>query len=107
MRERSVSPPAVRGKRKAPSLSKPTAPLTTPYSAEQMDSTPELEEKKDFLLMFNLSHVSPQQRRGNNLLNIRTRVLRACLLSSQMFWRFPAEKHNMHFLSLLYYLQRM
>lgn len=66
MRERSLSPPAVRGKRKASSPSTPTAPLTTQYSAEQMDSTPELDEKKDFLLMFNLSHVSPQQRRGNN-----------------------------------------
>ncbi|XP_028440374.1 genetic suppressor element 1-like isoform X1 [Perca flavescens] len=63
MRERSVSPPAVRGKRKASSPPTPTTPLTTPYSAEQMDSTAELDEKKDFLLMFNLSHVSPQQRR--------------------------------------------
>uniref|UniRef100_A0A3B3Z095 Genetic suppressor element-like domain-containing protein n=1 Tax=Poecilia mexicana TaxID=48701 RepID=A0A3B3Z095_9TELE len=63
MRERSLSPPAVQSKRKICSLSAPTASLTTQYSAEQMDSTPELEEKKDFLLMFNLSHVSPQQRR--------------------------------------------
>ncbi|XP_014873239.1 genetic suppressor element 1-like isoform X3 [Poecilia latipinna] len=63
MRERSLSPPAVQSKRKICSLSTPTASLTTQYSAEQMDSTPELEEKKDFLLMFNLSHVSRQQRR--------------------------------------------
>ncbi|KAF0041230.1 hypothetical protein F2P81_007128 [Scophthalmus maximus] len=63
MRERSLSPPAVQGKRKSSSPSTPTTPLTTPYSAEQMDRTTELEEKKDFLLMFNLSHVSPQQRR--------------------------------------------
>ncbi|XP_044049648.1 genetic suppressor element 1-like isoform X2 [Siniperca chuatsi] len=63
MRERSLSPPAVQGKRKASSPSTPTTPLTTPYSAEQMDSTPELEEKKDFLHMVSLSHVSPQQRR--------------------------------------------
>uniref|UniRef100_A0A3B4F0S7 Genetic suppressor element 1-like n=1 Tax=Pundamilia nyererei TaxID=303518 RepID=A0A3B4F0S7_9CICH len=66
MKERSVSPPAVQGKKKACSSSTsstPTTPLTTPYSAEQMDCTPELEKKKDFLLMFNLSHVSPQQRR--------------------------------------------
>uniref|UniRef100_A0A3Q1FU35 Gse1 coiled-coil protein n=1 Tax=Acanthochromis polyacanthus TaxID=80966 RepID=A0A3Q1FU35_9TELE len=63
MKERSLSPPAVRGKKKASSPPAPTTPLTTPYSAEQMDRTPELEEKKDFLLMFNLSHVSPQQRR--------------------------------------------
>ncbi|CAB1441042.1 unnamed protein product [Pleuronectes platessa] len=63
MRERSVSPPAGQGKRKSASPSTPPTPLTTPFSAEQMDSTPELEEKKDFLLMFNLSHISPQQRR--------------------------------------------
>ncbi|XP_017261512.1 genetic suppressor element 1 isoform X2 [Kryptolebias marmoratus] len=63
MRERSASPPAVQGKRKVSSPSTPTASLITPYSAEQMDSTPELQEKKDFLLMFNLTHVSPQQRR--------------------------------------------
>ncbi|XP_068459491.1 genetic suppressor element 1-like isoform X1 [Clinocottus analis] len=63
MRERSLSPPPVRGKRKASSPPTPSTPLTTPFSAEQMDSTPELHEKKDFLLMFNLSHVSPQQRR--------------------------------------------
>lgn len=82
MRERSVSPPAVQGKRKAPSPSTLIAPLTTPYSAEQMDNTPELEEKKDFLLMFNLSHVSPQQRRGNNLLIIHKHFQHATLLSS-------------------------
>ncbi|XP_041853483.1 genetic suppressor element 1-like isoform X2 [Melanotaenia boesemani] len=63
MGDRSVSPPAVQGKKKITSPSTPTARLTTPYTAEQMDSTPELEEKKDFLLMFDLSHVSPQQRR--------------------------------------------
>lgn len=100
MRERSLSPPAVQGKRKAPSPSKPTTPLTTPYSAEQMDNTPELEEKKDFLLMFNLSHVSPQQRRGNGLLDINTNILPAAQLSSQMFWQFSVQNHNMQFLSL-------
>lgn len=68
MRERSLSPPAVLAKRKASSPAAPTSPLTTPYSAEQMDRTPELEEKKDFLHMVNLSHVSPQQRRGNSCL---------------------------------------
>lgn len=89
MKERSVSPPAVQGKKKAcsPSTSStPTTPLTTPYSAEQMDCTPELEKKKDFLLMFNLSHVSPQQRRGNNLFGIHTHILRATLLSSELLW---------------------
>lgn len=87
MKERSVSPPAVQGKKKAcsPSTSStPTTPLTTPYSAEQMDCTPELEKKKDFLLMFNLSHVSPQQRRGNNLFGIHTHTsyVLLCFLQS-------------------------
>ncbi|XP_077424070.1 genetic suppressor element 1-like isoform X2 [Vanacampus margaritifer] len=62
MRERSTSPPpAVQGKRKSPPL--PAATLTTPYTAEQMDGAPELQEKKDFLRTFKLSHVSAQQRR--------------------------------------------
>ncbi|KAF7662922.1 hypothetical protein LDENG_00223140 [Lucifuga dentata] len=63
MRERSLSPPAVQGKKKTSSTSTPTILLSTLYTAEQMDNAPKLEEKKDFLLMFNLSHVSPQQRR--------------------------------------------
>ncbi|KAM4619517.1 genetic suppressor element 1-like [Polymixia lowei] len=63
LRERSLSPPAARGKRKAPAPPTPPPPLTTPYSAEQMDSTPKLDEKKDFLRMFSLSHVTPQQRK--------------------------------------------
>lgn len=95
MRERSLSPPAARGKRKASSPSAPSTPLTTPYSAEQMDSTPELHEKKDFLLMFNLSHVSPQQRRGNN-------ILRVTLLSSQWKWDSPWE----HLVSLSFVINR-
>ncbi|TMS04993.1 Genetic suppressor element 1 [Larimichthys crocea] len=84
MRERSLSPPAVRGKRKASSPSTPTTPLTTPYSAEQMDSTPELEEKKDFLLMFNLSHVSPQQRRVVPVI-LRGKLQHAVSLSVVLF----------------------
>lgn len=84
MREHSPSPPAMQGKRKASSPT-PTTPLSTPYSAEQMDSTPELEEKKGFLHMFHLSHVSPQQRRGKYC-SISTRILRAAPLASQLLW---------------------
>lgn len=58
LRERSPSPPAVRRKKKAC-----TTPLTTPYTPEQLDNTPKLEEKQDFLRTFNLTHVSPQERR--------------------------------------------
>ncbi|XP_056137820.1 genetic suppressor element 1-like isoform X2 [Lampris incognitus] len=63
LRERSLSPPDTRGKRKAPSPPTPQPSLTTPYTSQEMDSTPELEGKKDFLRMFSLSHVTPQQRR--------------------------------------------
>lgn len=65
MRERSLSPPPAHGKRGTPSPPRPPAPLTTPYTAEQMDGGPEAQQKKDFLLHFHLSHVSPQQRRGD------------------------------------------
>lgn len=58
LRERSPSPPAAQVKK--------SCPLTTPYSAEQMDRTPELGQKKDFLSIFNLSHVSPVERRGDS-----------------------------------------
>ncbi|XP_077452705.1 genetic suppressor element 1-like isoform X2 [Stigmatopora argus] len=61
MRERSTSPspppPATRGQRKSPPS------LRTPYTAEQMDGTPGLQEKKDFLRAFKLSHVSARQRK--------------------------------------------
>lgn len=59
LRERSPSPPA--------SLSKRTPPppqLSTRFTPEEMDRAPELEDKKRFLTMFRLSHVSFQQRRG-------------------------------------------
>ncbi|KAJ3596224.1 hypothetical protein NHX12_002633 [Muraenolepis orangiensis] len=39
------------------------SPLTTPYTAQQMDSSPKLEEKKGFLQMFSLEHVTVQQRK--------------------------------------------
>uniref|UniRef100_H3C8Z7 Gse1 coiled-coil protein n=1 Tax=Tetraodon nigroviridis TaxID=99883 RepID=H3C8Z7_TETNG len=76
MRERSPAPPPAHGKRKSPSPPAAPAPLTTPYTAEQMDSVPEVEEKKDFLLMFHLSHVSPQQRRDKERTEELLRAIR-------------------------------
>ncbi|KAG7473547.1 hypothetical protein MATL_G00097040 [Megalops atlanticus] len=61
LRERSPSPPAVQSKRQT----RPPPPLSTRYTAEQMNSAPELEDKKKFLTMFSLSHVDIQQRRDN------------------------------------------
>lgn len=94
MRERSVSPPAVQGKRTISSLSTPSTPLSTTYSAEQMDKTPELKEKKDFLHMLNLTHVNPQQRRGRHLFINYTALV--------VFYRVdsPLRKHRFYFLSL-------
>uniref|UniRef100_A0AAY4B4J9 Genetic suppressor element-like domain-containing protein n=1 Tax=Denticeps clupeoides TaxID=299321 RepID=A0AAY4B4J9_9TELE len=61
LRERSRSPPVLPAKRQAPA----PPPLATHFTAEEMDLTPELEDKKRFLNAFNLSHVSQQQRREN------------------------------------------
>ncbi|KAL1007338.1 hypothetical protein UPYG_G00085210 [Umbra pygmaea] len=62
LRERSPSPPAVQSKRTPP----PAAPLRTRFTPEEMDRAPELEDKKRFLTMFSLSHVTIQQRRDND-----------------------------------------
>ncbi|KAL0968381.1 hypothetical protein UPYG_G00266140 [Umbra pygmaea] len=59
LRERSVSPPSVPDKRKAE-----LSPLiSTTLTPEQMNCTPKLEDKKHFLNMLSLSHVSSQQRK--------------------------------------------
>ena len=59
LRERSPSPPASQSKR-TPTPSQ----LSTRFTPEEMDRAPELEDKKRFLTMFRLSHVTIQQRRG-------------------------------------------
>lgn len=58
LRERSPSLPAVQTKRPTP------APLITRFTPEDMNNTPELEEKKRFLTIFSLNHITQQQRRG-------------------------------------------
>lgn len=60
LRERSPSPPASHSKRTPP----PPPQLSTRFTPEEMDRAPELEDKKRFLTMFRLSHVTVQQRRG-------------------------------------------
>uniref|UniRef100_A0AAY4BCZ4 Genetic suppressor element-like domain-containing protein n=1 Tax=Denticeps clupeoides TaxID=299321 RepID=A0AAY4BCZ4_9TELE len=61
LRERSPSPPSVQSKRAPP----PLPPLSTRFTPEEMDNAPELEDKKRFLTMFSLSHVTVQQRRDS------------------------------------------
>uniref|UniRef100_A0A3Q3STZ4 Gse1 coiled-coil protein b n=1 Tax=Mastacembelus armatus TaxID=205130 RepID=A0A3Q3STZ4_9TELE len=60
LRELSPSPPASQSKRTPPSPQ-----LSTRFTPEEMDRVPELEDKKRFLTMFRLSHISVQQRRDN------------------------------------------
>lgn len=62
LRERSPSPPVSQSKRTPPPP--PPPQLITRFTPEEMDRVPELEDKKRFLTMFRLSHVTVQQRRG-------------------------------------------
>uniref|UniRef100_A0A8C7C806 Gse1 coiled-coil protein n=1 Tax=Oncorhynchus kisutch TaxID=8019 RepID=A0A8C7C806_ONCKI len=64
LRERSISPQAGRGKRKtSPHPAAPAPTLCTTLTPEEMNCSPHLEDKKHFLNMFSLSHVTNQQRR--------------------------------------------
>ncbi|XP_051975182.1 genetic suppressor element 1-like [Xyrauchen texanus] len=62
MQDRVPSPPTVQNKRKT---LPPQPPLTTCYTPEEMDNTAELEDKKHFLSIFNLDHVSLKERKKN------------------------------------------
>ncbi|PIO27675.1 hypothetical protein AB205_0149710, partial [Aquarana catesbeiana] len=61
LRERSQSPPTIQIKRQTPS---PHSPLSTRFSPDELNNSPNLEEKKKFLTFFDLSHVSAEKRRG-------------------------------------------
>uniref|UniRef100_A0A8C6YNJ5 Gse1 coiled-coil protein n=1 Tax=Nothoprocta perdicaria TaxID=30464 RepID=A0A8C6YNJ5_NOTPE len=65
LRERSPSPPTVQSKRRTPS---PRAPLSTRYSPDDMNNSPNLEEKKRFLTIFNLAHISADKRKDKEKL---------------------------------------
>ncbi|XP_052399939.1 genetic suppressor element 1 [Carassius gibelio] len=60
LQERTPSPSAVPSKRKTPPP--PHPPLSTRFTPEEMDGTEELDDKKHFLSMFDLSHVSLEER---------------------------------------------
>ncbi|XP_056381492.1 genetic suppressor element 1 isoform X2 [Hyla sarda] len=64
LRERSQSPP-IQSKRQTPS---PHSPLSTRFSPDELNNSPNLEEKKKFLTFFDLSHVSTEQRRDKEKL---------------------------------------
>lgn len=61
LRERSPSPPTVQSKRQTPS---PRLALSTRYSPDEMNNSPNFEEKKKFLTIFNLTHISAEKRKG-------------------------------------------
>ncbi|XP_051884443.1 genetic suppressor element 1 isoform X2 [Pristis pectinata] len=63
--ERSPSPPPVPSKRQAPS---PRLLLPNKYSADEMNSTPDLAEKKRFLTSFSLAHILPEKRKEKETL---------------------------------------
>lgn len=64
MRERSQSPP-IQSKRQTPS---PHSPLSTRFSPDELNNSPNLEEKKKFLTFFDLSHVSAEKRKDKEKL---------------------------------------
>lgn len=70
LREHSPSPPASQSKRTPPPQ------LSTRFTPEEMDRAPELEDKKRFLTMFRLSHVTVQQRKGKAIFS--EKEIRAC-----------------------------
>uniref|UniRef100_A0A671QU23 Genetic suppressor element 1-like n=1 Tax=Sinocyclocheilus anshuiensis TaxID=1608454 RepID=A0A671QU23_9TELE len=63
LQERVPSPSVVPNKRKTPSP--PHPPLSTCFTPEEMDRTEELDDKKHFLSIFSLSHVSQEERQEN------------------------------------------
>uniref|UniRef100_G3TVR3 Gse1 coiled-coil protein n=1 Tax=Loxodonta africana TaxID=9785 RepID=G3TVR3_LOXAF len=65
LRERSPSPPTVQSKRQTPS---PRLVLSTRYSPDEMNSSPNFEEKKKFLTIFNLTHISAERRKDTERL---------------------------------------
>uniref|UniRef100_A0A673HAT6 Genetic suppressor element 1-like n=1 Tax=Sinocyclocheilus rhinocerous TaxID=307959 RepID=A0A673HAT6_9TELE len=84
LRERSLSPPAVQTKRPTP------APLITRFTPEDMNNSPELEEKKCFLTIFSLNHVTQQQRRDNE------RVEKLLKAIKQKSVTLDSIRHNPH-----------
>ncbi|XP_074864414.1 genetic suppressor element 1 isoform X2 [Carettochelys insculpta] len=65
LRERSPSPPTVQSKRRTPS---PRLLLSTRYSADEMNNSPNFEEKKRFLTIFDLTHISAEKRKDKEKL---------------------------------------
>ncbi|XP_039083349.1 genetic suppressor element 1 isoform X1 [Hyaena hyaena] len=79
LRERSPSPPTVQSKRQTPS---PRLALSTRYSPDDMNNSPNFEEKKKFLTIFNLTHVSAEKRKDKEKLVEMLRAMKQKALSA-------------------------
>ncbi|XP_017652349.2 genetic suppressor element 1 isoform X3 [Nannospalax galili] len=79
LRERSPSPPAVQSKRQTPS---PRLVLSTRYSPDEMNNSPNFEEKRKFLTIFNLTHISAEQRKEKERLVEMLRAVKQRALSA-------------------------
>ncbi|XP_017399141.1 genetic suppressor element 1 isoform X6 [Cebus imitator] len=78
LRERSPSPPTVQSKRQTPS---PRLALSTRYSPDEMNNSPNFEEKKKFLTIFNLTHISAEKRKDKERLVEMLRAMKQKALS--------------------------
>ncbi|XP_026569816.1 genetic suppressor element 1 isoform X1 [Pseudonaja textilis] len=65
LRESSPSPPTIQNKRPTPP---PRFVLSTRYSPDEMNHSPNFEEKKRFLTTFNLTHITADKRKDKEKL---------------------------------------
>uniref|UniRef100_A0A6I8PIE1 Gse1 coiled-coil protein n=1 Tax=Ornithorhynchus anatinus TaxID=9258 RepID=A0A6I8PIE1_ORNAN len=79
LRERSPSPPTIQSKRQTPS---PRLPLSTRYSPDEMNNSPNFEEKKKFLTFFNLTHISAEKRKDKEKLVAMLHAMKQKTLSA-------------------------
>ncbi|XP_011783441.1 PREDICTED: genetic suppressor element 1 isoform X1 [Colobus angolensis palliatus] len=79
LRERSPSPPTIQSKRQTPS---PRLALSTRYSPDEMNNSPNFEEKKKFLTIFNLTHISAEKRKDKERLVEMLRAMKQKALSA-------------------------
>ncbi|XP_069872993.1 genetic suppressor element 1-like isoform X1 [Dipodomys merriami] len=79
LRERSPSPPGAQRKRRTPS---PRLALSTRYSPDEMNSSPNFEEKRRFLTIFNLTHISAEKRKDKERLVEMLRAMKQRALSA-------------------------
>uniref|UniRef100_A0A674J7Y7 Genetic suppressor element-like domain-containing protein n=1 Tax=Terrapene triunguis TaxID=2587831 RepID=A0A674J7Y7_9SAUR len=88
LRERSPSPPTVQNKRRTPS---PRLPLSTRYSPDEMNNSPNFEEKKRFLTIFNLTHISAEKRKDKEKLVEMLHAMKQKSVTALQVQQFPVD----------------